>query len=436
MGVIKRVRYYCLLLLCMCGCLLAKGQTVQARLQQKLVLTPGTVSSAFLLTVLKQQAGLKLSYNPKQLPLSANVEIKSNALTVQEVLQVLQSADIHYRIIGGHVILQTKKAVVNVPPSKVITAPPAGDKTAELLHKKAGGPATSGRKTAVAGVQVKTAAAGMGRTSQDTLSVPGKPEKHTITAAGIILTSQDTLATSGKPVGDSTLEQGRSFYMYAIPSAYPRIAAPVHLLRAPVPAFAANAPVAFFSPQQKKNGTVFYVAAGIATDEIWRVSPVIEIGVPWLFAVGAWNTNFTQHSWSYGLGTSLRLSDQWKLGLTLTTGTMEKKYLDTLFIRSDFVVKGRLTRGGITLEKQLSEQCSIRFGPVMNILKTTYYLKGVAIPPPRTVAANSSPDKLYVPLKVPYTLSNTYSPSAVSNTKTWIGVQVSIFYRPDFFTRK
>lgn len=411
MGVIKWLKDCYFIWLFVCCALAVKGQTIHQVLKQKVVLPVGEVSRGVLITTLKQQAGVKFSYNEKQLRLTAPVKIKPGTATVQEVLQLLQSADMQYRILGNHVILWSVRVPATITVAKANTAlPPAGNARTGLPHIKTGMP-----RNQLSAQNAYT-------------DLPEKPGNKPIPSARQLSGISPATILHQATVKAEKDTPFRLVPVYILPA--PRISPLANLLDTPVNVLMeSDNTISRFSQGGKEKTTAFYTAAGLATDEIWRIGPVVQAGLPWLYAVGAWGTNFKQHAWSYGLGTSLTLSDQWKLHLMVTTGPLEKIYpyiTDT--INYDITVKGHLHRGMITFEKRLNAKYSIRLGPVMNILKTSYSRDGMPIVPGGGVDTLGNTE-LYPLLTVPYTISNTYRSSAFSNTKTWIGLQVSIFYR-------
>ncbi|HEY8956257.1 hypothetical protein, partial [Chitinophaga sp.] len=169
---------------------------------------------------------------------------------------------------------------------------------------------------------------------------------------------------------------------------------------------------------------------GIAADDAFYFSPGINAGFPWLYATGRWNTNFHVSGFSYGLGTSIRLSGQWRMCIDVTTGSLAKDYpaaADTL-ANSNIGVKGRLSRLELQAEKGLNKRLCLRFGPVLNLLHTTYYLNGEKTAPENMIFPRQEIENNYYLIKPIYTISNSYSDQSVSNNKIWIGFRAGLYF--------
>ena len=179
-----------------------------------------------------------------------------------------------------------------------------------------------------------------------------------------------------------------------------------------------------------KGSSRFFMATGIAADDAFYFSPGINAGFPWLYATGRWNTNFHVSGFSYGLGTSIRLSGQWRMCIDVTTGSLAKDYpaaADTL-ANSNIGVKGRLSRLELQAEKALNKRLCLRFGPVLNLLHTTYYLNGEKTAPENMIFPRQEIENNYYLIKPIYTISNSYSDQSVSNNKIWIGFRAGLYF--------
>ncbi len=166
-----------------------------------------------------------------------------------------------------------------------------------------------------------------------------------------------------------------------------------------------------------------YAAAGMVADESFYVNPTIHVGVPFLYLVGSWSTNFSFSMLRYGAGTSIRLSDNWRLHLQGTTGRMEANYDSLAFLQK--TVKAQLHKLSLAGEKQIGDHWRLQFGVALNSLQTTYYTEGK----PRALGKQESEALANVKyFKPPYTISNNFSPDASRSNKLWIGFQAGIFY--------
>ncbi|GEP88754.1 hypothetical protein SAMN05660909_01225 [Chitinophaga terrae (ex Kim and Jung 2007)] len=186
------------------------------------------------------------------------------------------------------------------------------------------------------------------------------------------------------------------------------------------------------SGRKEKDPMRLMITTGITADDVFYLSPAIHAGLPWLYAIAIWNTNFKVNGFSYGAGISRQLPGNWRLALNVTTGKLSADYAnrpDTLGIMGQIRVKAQLSRLGIQAEKKLNNRLHICFGPVLNLLHSTYYYNGEE----STLASNVMPgtdiDRTYYVIKPLYTLSNSYSSTSSSNNKLWIGFQAGLFWR-------
>jgi hypothetical protein len=210
---------------------------------------------------------------------------------------------------------------------------------------------------------------------------------------------------------------------------------PPHMKPAPSPAIAADRQK---SKKLQKNrisirkaGSEFFASAGLTANETFYLGPQINAGLPWLYGIAGWRTNFDVSGFSYGMGTSVQLSDSWALQLTATSGTLSNHYRwsshDTLI--GSIQAKGRLTRLGLLATVQINSRWKIQFGPVFNLLKTAHHSQADSAWATSTLPPSTDMRKKYYLLRPPYTLSDTYNDKSATGKKTWIGLQIGLFYR-------
>lgn len=166
-----------------------------------------------------------------------------------------------------------------------------------------------------------------------------------------------------------------------------------------------------------------FAQSGLAADDVFYIAPTLKAGFKFAYGILSWNTNFKISGFRYGGGTSLRLSEDMRVHADITFGKLSKDY-DTL--GQKITVKTKLTRILLFLENRITGKFYLQYGPMLNLLKTEYYLNDMPLGmyrPEETV------DRKYHYIKPIYTLRNTYAPEKPSNRKSWIGAQVGIYYR-------
>lgn len=128
------------------------------------------------------------------------------------------------------------------------------------------------------------------------------------------------------------------------------------------------------------------------------------------------------------------LNDEWRIGLMVTTGKLNRNInfsgiRDTL---KNITVKSELHRLAIQVEKSLRPNLILKAGPVFNLLKSSYYQNGTPVTIATSGYEGTNGDREFYTVRPLYTLSNSYKDTESTNTKTWIGFQVSLCYRFNF----
>ncbi|HEY8894041.1 MAG TPA: hypothetical protein VIM79_04480, partial [Niastella sp.] len=175
------------------------------------------------------------------------------------------------------------------------------------------------------------------------------------------------------------------------------------------------------SEERSFNGNLL-VKGALSADDVFYSGATIQAGKPWLYAIASWNTNFKLSGFRYGAGTSISLSDEWKLHLQLTTGNLTSNF-DTVGDRWQF--KTQLHRASIIGEVNCTKRFTIQFGPVLHLMKLTYSINDVKNAPGLSKAQVDQKFDLIKPI---YTFSDTYTVNTAQSKKIWVGFQVGIYY--------
>lgn len=173
-----------------------------------------------------------------------------------------------------------------------------------------------------------------------------------------------------------------------------------------------------------------FVSAGIVGDEIFYVRPAVRAGVPWLFAELSWHWNSSISGFTYGIGSSIQLSDIWNLGVTVATGALSDhaSWLSPDSIIEKVGIKGRLTRADIIAEMSVTRHIRVQFGPTVNFLNTSYRIINNSQQGATVLPSRPEMERTYHLVKPPYAIRDSYSKNNASNKKLWIGLQVGLFY--------
>lgn len=378
---------------------------------------------------MQRQSGITFSYNAARISPNQKIKVRDGKLTVEQLLALVKKrSGVSYKIVSSNHIVYVE-----------------GPKKKGLFARK-----KEAKKTkAIAAATAKAKAAG--KTAPATS--PKQDIKPLATAA-----PADTVAPRIVIIGDSSLAMsyyfsggGSSGGAYAGGSAAKspkeEWADPYQDLNAPATAkgYSDNKAVSFF-----KNSVL--LAGGVSADEIYYFNPSVRAGFSFLYGTLSYNLGGSPH-WRYGLGTSARISEKWNLHLAFNTGkkipgAFNLTTVDTIppdppdsFGTPTIVTKNhaiavqsRLSRFSLLLEYQLTPDLGLSAGATLNYLTTEYSSNG------EPVTFNSfqnstttDPDKDFRIIKPPFLLGNSFDANNSSNTKIWIGFQLSLFYRIPFF---
>lgn len=175
----------------------------------------------------------------------------------------------------------------------------------------------------------------------------------------------------------------------------------------------------------------FFVSPGMVVGETFYANPTVQLGVPFLYGIVSYSTDFRIGALRYGAGTSIRLNDDWRMLLTATTGSMQSASTDTGSAR--LKVKARLHMITLAAGKDLGGGLRLQAGISVNMLKNEFFQDDV--PSPLNMSETEAHRRLKM-IRPPYTLSNNYSPDAAVSNKLWIGIQAGIFYYLPFHKRR
>ena len=171
-----------------------------------------------------------------------------------------------------------------------------------------------------------------------------------------------------------------------------------------------------------------FVKAGVTAEEFFYINTGVQAGLPFLYAITSYNSNFKYSNFRYGLGTSIRLADAWRMHLMVTTGNRIKQAFDSTSMNR--LVKMRLNKAAIVAERTFNSRFTLQLGLSFNNLQTKYYLNGEEAP---LTFPEETADKRFNFLKPPYAISSNYSPLSSSYRKLWIGLQAGLYYNIHFF---
>ncbi len=406
----------------------AQQKTIQ---QEKALLLPGNkLRLDSLGSMVARQTGFIFSFNAQKINPGLLIYFSARTITLQSLLKHLSDRyKLRHRFAGNYIIIHNEPIAARLP---------------QLIN-------TVGPKR-----PVNSAKETRQEVSRPELKSHGSIRPATKT---IITTVDSSLKQSDSSTYDTTLASstGRNPYqaLTVLPALSKFYKAPFIPVRpvaaAPLVSFkhkpASNNPSTYNASagastsgrgdRTRRDRGSFFVAGGLAADDVFYASPTLHIGLPWLYLIGKWNTNFSVQGMSYGVGSSLYLSDEWDLSLDVTMGSLSREFRLPDTLTKKILVKGRLLRIGLQAEKEINKRWLLRFGPVLNLLYSSYYYDGKLAALSNYFPPGADIDGTYYMVKPLYTIHNSYKSSATSSSKSWIGLQLSLLYRiPSFGKEK
>ena len=413
------------LLLCLAIAVPAMAQKPDPMFYKEIQLTHKPYTLHSLSREMQRQSGITFSYNAAKISANQKIKIKDRKLTVEQLLALVKrKAGIGYKIVSSNHIVYME-----------------GPKKKGLFARKKDAKKTKRKEQPVRATQPAVAAA---------------PSNNNMVKEPV---RQDT-AVPGRIVivGDSSLAMGYYFsgggnsggaYNAAGIAKAPGEQAwtdPYLDLNAPTTtgAYSDSKTAGFF----KKN---ILVAVGASADEIYYFNPSVRAGFSFLYGTVSYNLGSSPH-WRYGLGTSARINDKWNMHLAFNTGKKipgEYNLVTIDTIPSNFPdsfpptitqtthpisIKSKLTRFSLQLEYQLTKDVTLSGAATFNYLSTEYSSNGAPVQFDNFKGSTTAdPDNEFRLIKPPYLLGNSYSGTNSTNSKIWIGLQLSLFYRIPFF---
>lgn len=200
----------------------------------------------------------------------------------------------------------------------------------------------------------------------------------------------------------------------------------------------------------KKN---LLIGAGFSADETYYFNPTLLFGLRFLYARISYNTGrFPQ--WRYGLGVNLPINDQWKIVADFSTcKSFSSSYsypkFDTIFppqpdslippsppiiteTNIPILVQSKLNRFSISVGRSFSKNLNVSIGITYNYLKSSYFSNKLPLDISQLGLSADDVINGYTTMRPFYELSNRYNIATATGVKTWIGLQIALFYRLNF----
>jgi hypothetical protein len=140
----------------------------------------------------------------------------------------------------------------------------------------------------------------------------------------------------------------------------------------------------------------------------------------------------------YGLGSSFRVNNKWRIHIEITAGNLSRKVPVTIAdvlpdstgtrTGGQITICSQLFQLGLFAEKKLNDHLQLSIGIMPDYLKNTYYFNDVKTALQDAVPNVKDPEKRYYTIKPAYTLSHSFDPANPVSSATWIGFQIGLCY--------
>ncbi|ASZ11417.1 hypothetical protein CK934_10820 [Chitinophaga sp. MD30] len=399
-------------------------------LQRKINVPAKKITIEMLGNIISRQAGLVFSFDANKINGSNMVQLTKNSYTVEELLSLIKGTfNTQYRIYGDHVIFNRQRSQPVVAKITSTEAPPKNTtirKTGNVLKSTAAvkiitDKSTSHKPSVKTNSHARTASPISDDTQQPVIvkipltSLPtpanvnvGSTNRYTPSLTTPWVSSPFTPEKEANTTGNKT----------AIMEADSRPNAPARPRRE--------------RRRLLNNPWTRYAAAGLTVDENLFFTPTVKVGIPYLYAIAAYSSNFRIGGFRYGLGAQLPVADNWNIQLNATTGKLSQiKSIDSSTMIVSVDLRGKHHIVALVAERKINERLTVQAGISYNRIQYQYYQNGRNVPLdsiqfPLSMYAGESIFRYFKPL---VEISNDFSKNKPGYNQSWIGFQIGVYYR-------
>lgn len=357
----------------------------------------GTISLDSLTRYVHKHTGIRFSFNSGKVKGNKEIFFPKGQYNFQQLLELIKkTTSLYYAFFNGYIIFQDnppKEQLVFPSPNKN-SKPPALPKKA--INKKN---STSTKGAVVPNVPIPDSA---GNKKEPLKTVLDTAITVPYAAAAIIIDSSKTSVTA---TPDSSTTK-------------PSIAAPIQ---------PKSKSIAIPSdPDENTTESKWYSQIGFYATESLYSNIAFAIGSKPIHLLLSAGTNYTVTHVGIGVGSIIKDNEQSQWALNAGIGFMQRKIgLDT----SSVTLKGQLYTVNVSWNMKLNEKWIIKLSPSFNLLKTAYYRNGQPVIPAKFPSSVSNAEYDKGLLKPPFLLKNGFDPLQSSDTKTWVGLSLGIYYQ-------
>ena len=429
MPVTKQMKCFWILMSSLCFCITARSQQKNPMFYSEIQLKHKPYTLQSITEEIQAQSGISFSYNADKISPNTRIKLSSNKLTVAAILAIIKKkTDIGYKIVSQTHIVYTQPS--NQQKHTKATKPKRKIHTQNYVSKSS--IATKQNFSLTTYNIAKTSIIVDSSNNANVVVIGDSGMVASYYSGGGYIGGGGS--DDGDEIESDVDSQNDGSWKNDMPEG--KIA---HNN-----AFKKEDIINFF-----KNHALF--SAGLSVDEKYYCNPNVRIGFSFLYGTVSYNVG-SPSTFRYGLGTSAKINDNWRMHFNYSTGpSIGKIYIiqtfDTISPIDSFnnptinetdkplLVSSKLTRYSMGFNWNMGKGFSLEGDMVLNRLKTNYSSNSNPVNLSDFLPFGIDADSKYYAIKPPYTLGNSYSASNSSNIKTWIGFQFSLFYSLGFLER-
>lgn len=374
----------------------------------KIQLKKGTTRLDSAMLQVKKQTKVVFSFNPKRLATWQKIYINPTVKTLADFIGLLKTETRvsvklieNYIVIGSPPKTSTKTAVDDAPIITVTQKKIIEKEKEQVVHAKA----------VTEPLLVKD-------------SIKNEITSDNTRVKDSVIVLVDTLTTLGS---DSLKSQKPSSRMPGDSIQFDKVVVSA-------PSLADTIKKVEPKPKKTKKKINPFLKFGVGADDSSILGAGIQVGIPIFYATLTGNSNFRASHFRYGAGTSFMLNSNMRFHVVANTGYVNREghFIDVYGDRYSIAVESKLHRAGSGLEFRMPNKFSIQVLLQYNYLTNKYFIDGE---PSNLEQFNNTGDEIFYTIKPLYVITDTFSPTSSSNIKTWMGLQLNLFYRIDFSNR-
>jgi hypothetical protein len=365
------------------------------------------------------QTGLEYSLNMQNASLKKMITLRAGTWQLSDILrEVRQQAGLNYKIIGDHILFMDYEPGGNKRDAKTVVKydPPVAKKernttTSLVVIKKKSNPPVISKVNLAPKVGIYSVKSNTNKTSTTTAGTSGTTNNNQI-EQGLISATEERAGPMFDLPKHSIWTNATNVKASSLLRKLPEkdLFASLKKSSISLPKDNTTGP----AKKEKDEWHKVFVKAGLSADEILYMNASLMAGIKYVYGIVSYGTTFAGGRFRFGLGVPVKLNEEQQLHFNFTTGIpVKSRIADSIPISA--AVKENLYRYGVAWSKTYNQRWTLQLQVHYNVLKRTS----------DTTHALSDYNHFYY-ANPPYALSK--GASTRTDTRTWIGAQIAIYY--------